>query len=74
MTNKELQEILKTLPPDTEIYVRAGYDAWPARARVFKENNNELVLYFEHTAGDHRNYPEEYRGVVEVEIAPKKEG
>lgn len=65
MKKQYLEALLSSLPDDTEIYIRVGDDAWPAKARFF---NNDNVLYLEHTAGDHRNFPEGQRGINEVKI------
>jgi hypothetical protein len=72
MTKKELLEILEVLPDETEIYVRDGGDAYPARARFFSPKEGcSTVLYLEIApggGGDHLNFPEGYRGAKEIDI------
>ena len=71
MTREEALERIAALPEGSELFIRSGQfmdDAYPAKLRVFNESNG-LHAYFDidrERTGDHRNWPEKYRGVTEV--------
>jgi hypothetical protein len=71
MTREEALEAISTLPPGTKLFIRTGQfmdDAYPAVLRTFNENTG-IGAYFDidrEKTGEHRNWPENYSGVVEV--------
>lgn len=63
MKVKEIKAILENLDDDTEVFIKNGEDAYPAKVRLFAER--EIVPYFEiERIDEHRNYPAPY-GVEE---------
>ena len=69
MNAAEAIEILSKLPGDTILYNKyASDDAYPLDIKIFKEGN-DITPYFVVDMvrlDEHRNYPEKYRGVVEI--------
>ena len=68
MNAAEAIEILSKLPGDTILYNRYSDDAYPLDIKIFKEGNDVTPYFVVDMCrlDGHRNYPEKYRGFIEI--------
>lgn len=67
MTKEQLIRILSKLPDGTEVYVRSRCDdAYPPIVSVFNEEESVVAYIGLGSLDGHRNYPQKYRGVIEI--------
>lgn len=61
----DMAGILSQMKSSTEVYIRIGDDAYPAKLMVFKENDKLVPYLTIENTDEHRNFPARY-GAKEV--------
>jgi hypothetical protein len=63
----ELIALLQKLPKVTKVFIRSSTDnAYVPVLKVFEYQKREIYAYIDIQRGTHCNYPEGYRGAVDV--------
>lgn len=68
MTVEQMIQVLQKLPLKQEVMTKNGSDAYPSYMKVFKENGKLIPYIGASFDGEHRNYPQNYKGSEEIDI------